>query len=149
MIGFMLLRFQEINKVTPELISYAKAAVKRGVKALDKGRPGWEEEIDLTQLDLSSPSFCMLGQIYGDFSYGCSALSEAARLAKEIEVGDLDGPARYGFEWPEAANSEGSGVGYVQPYYSLLTELWTTVIEQRRQKDVAVERKRRVGRTVV
>ena len=86
--------------MTPELVKYARSAVKRGVKALDKGRPGWEKEIDLTRLDLSEPNVCMLGQLYGNYTRGLNALSEAARLATVMSVGDCDSQAMYGFERP-------------------------------------------------
>jgi hypothetical protein len=44
-----------------------KQRVKQGMAYLDKAHPGWEDEIDLTILDLTSPIYCVLGQLHGNF----------------------------------------------------------------------------------
>lgn len=41
--------------------------------------PGWEDRIDLERLDLSSPTMCVLGQLYGDVSSGCRSLQISLR----------------------------------------------------------------------
>lgn len=41
--------------------------VAAGVLWLDLNRPGWEEEIDLHELRMSSPCRCILGQLEGEF----------------------------------------------------------------------------------
>jgi hypothetical protein len=48
-------------------VSTIAERVARGVAWLDEKRPGWADEIDLTELVLSSPCRCILGQLYGDF----------------------------------------------------------------------------------
>lgn len=147
--------------MTPELIRYAKAAVKRGVKLLDKIDKGWDKEIDLRRLDLSSPDHCMLGQLYFDpegsdgdgdghyngYTRGISALEAAREVRDKFYDEDDDDEidpevaAKYGFEAPDKARGRGLRV----EYFSFLTELWTNIIEQCRKKDVTNERKRRVA----
>lgn len=41
--------------------------VAAGVRWLDVNRPGWDDQIDLTRLVLSSPCFCVLGQLDGSY----------------------------------------------------------------------------------
>ena len=48
--------------------------VKRGRALLDKERPGWREEIDLSQLELSLGCLCVLGQVFGHYNSGVFAL---------------------------------------------------------------------------
>ena len=41
-----------------------KAAVKRGVKFLDKADKGWEDCVDLDAFNILSPCRCVIGQVY-------------------------------------------------------------------------------------
>ena len=41
-----------------------KAAVKRGVKFLDKADKGWEDCVDLKTFNILSPCRCVIGQVY-------------------------------------------------------------------------------------
>ena len=118
------------------------AAVNRGVKLLDVVRPGSVRAIDLGTIRLSSPAYCILGQLYGDFHDGatllrCHALEIVRNLRLTHHAG-LD-EAAYGFNiFSCEAQAPSSGESF-----SFLTELWASVIEQRRAKDVAQERQRR------
>ena len=120
-------------------------AVKRGVKLLDVAMPGWENDIDVTTLDLVSTSYCMLGQLYGDFHIGKSNLSDALTEARiryrtVIVGGKTLNDIHYGFEADHWDDEDGC----CRPKgYSILTEAWIAVIEKRRAKDVKAERKRR------
>lgn len=57
----------------------ARGRVALGVALLEGLRPGWRGEIDVERLagsgvdNISSPSHCILAQIYGDFSVGLNA----------------------------------------------------------------------------
>ena len=133
-------------KLSAARILYAKEAVRNGVKLLDKVEPGWEKKIDLTRLDLSSTRCCMLGQIYGEYNVNTLRLS-AFKVVREFsgryslpEANDTESQAKFGFEAPRCIYDSDR---LLQPYFSLLTELWTAVIEKRRKKDVAKERVRR------
>jgi len=48
--------------------------VKKGAELLDTAQPNWYEQIELSQLDLSSCKKCILGQMFGDFSDGAEVL---------------------------------------------------------------------------
>ncbi len=48
--------------------------VKRGAVLLDKERPGWRDEINLSTLDLADGCFCILGQVFGYYSDGVWAV---------------------------------------------------------------------------
>ena len=41
-----------------------KAAVKRGVRFLDKADKGWEDCVDLETFNILSPCRCVIGQVY-------------------------------------------------------------------------------------
>lgn len=44
--------------------------IAQGVAWLDEyGTPGWWEDIDLSDLDMLLPTRCVLGQLYGNYSY--------------------------------------------------------------------------------
>ncbi|HWP38979.1 MAG TPA: hypothetical protein VNL18_15640 [Gemmatimonadales bacterium] len=88
-----------------------KAAVQRGVRWLDRHRPGWENLIDPETLDLGSPCRCVLGQLDGDFFEA----SWAAGLSKA-------GTARLGLSAPQGAS------------YPSLTAAWKRVIRARQRK---------------
>jgi hypothetical protein len=51
--------------------------VCRGAELLDMDRPGWEREIDVSDLAMSSCDRCILGQLYRDFYSGLRRLSLA------------------------------------------------------------------------
>lgn len=44
--------------------------VLRGIKYLDKVRPGWEQLINPAKIDLLDNRKCILGQAFGHVSYG-------------------------------------------------------------------------------
>lgn len=52
---------------------YLNNLVQAALK-LDELYPGWENQIDLDQLDMMDPSCCILGQLYGDWEQGQHAL---------------------------------------------------------------------------
>lgn len=54
--------------------AYVKRCVNDGVALLDKYMPGWEHRIDRAQLDMHSCSRCILGQLYGEYVHGLTAL---------------------------------------------------------------------------
>lgn len=48
--------------------------VARGATLLDEKRPGWAGQVSKDRLAMVSCTKCVLGQIYGDFGLGLSAL---------------------------------------------------------------------------
>lgn len=125
--------------------AYLRAAVKRGIKLLDKAQPDWAQKIDLKDLDLGSVSYCMLGQLYEDYSDGKEALRTALSDVRSIALklttnGELQATL-YGFDTPPIDDRDlDSRYTYG---YSVLTELWTEVIKSRRRTEVRIEEQRR------
>ena len=54
-----------------------RGRVARGAELLDSIRPGWRKEVDLDRLDLSSCHECVLGQLFGGYTYGEDELQRA------------------------------------------------------------------------
>lgn len=44
--------------------AYGRRIVAEAAAALDRRRPGWSRLVDVSTLDLRSPNFCVLGQVY-------------------------------------------------------------------------------------
>lgn len=63
--------------------------VKRGIKLLDRVRPGWRQKIDPLRLDMDRGCDCILGQIEGHYY---DALSNWPELNNRVESA-----AEYGF----------------------------------------------------
>jgi hypothetical protein len=106
--------------------------VRRGAALLDRERPGWENEINLLNLDLQSPRSCVLGQLYDEFvdmnlfEYGFDyAIDEIPELIED------DGPQMYGFDI-------GGSQGMIHDY-ALLDEAWEVFITARRAQNKAYE----------
>lgn len=89
--------------------------VRRGMKLLDNKKPGWEQEIDLGTLHLSSCSFCVLGQLYRDYERGC------AELNLDVERDTTDQAPKHGFE----------ACFFAGINYELLDEVWKDEISKR------------------
>jgi hypothetical protein len=105
-------------------------AVVRGIKFLDKKDPDWWKNgttpngIDITRLELMSPTACVLGQRRPDrhgtwddtlASYGLSG----------------DAATDYGFQL-FFEDFENTTYSQRAKWYSILTELWIAIIEARR-----------------
>lgn len=91
---------------------------KAGATLLDIVRPGWADEIDLSQLDLASCEGCVLGQLYGRYENGAAHL-----FAMEDNGPRADTAARAGFvSWGPSEKTAD---------YSRLTAAWRRQIEKR------------------
>jgi hypothetical protein len=100
-------------------------AVRRGVALLDTLDTHWPARVDAANLNMSSPSRCVLGQLFGGYNLGVSVLgisSDSDNWAR---------PKEYGFA---AWRSTGRQVYWD---YDHLTTLWRKVIENRQQQEVA------------
>lgn len=54
-------------------------AVANGIALLDAhGPPGWRDRITIDLISFPSPTLCPLGQVYGQFGVGITALRTAA-----------------------------------------------------------------------
>jgi len=47
-----------------------EAEVRRGAMVLDCEIPGWEDKLDLWRLAMNDANWCVLGQLYDDFTDG-------------------------------------------------------------------------------
>ncbi len=94
-----------------------ETTVAEGVRLLDTHEPGWESQVDLASLDMFSPHYCMLGQVFGSFGVGVSALG--------IEWGDT---AETGF-----IISDGVPEMFRRDAYDRLGETWREIVMERRQ----------------
>jgi len=94
--------------------------IERGMALLDASAPGWEWRVDLDDLDLSSCTLCVVGQLYaGDYSGGLRALGE--------EDGSWIVPREVGFALSD---------GHHAMTYGGLTTAWRRAIRARRRARV-------------
>jgi len=90
-----------------------EARVARGVALLDKNLPGWRTVVNPDILDMTSDTACVLGQLYGRYISGCSALGITAGVQA----------TRYGFNAVASL--------YTDPLLAesnALTEAWRAVL---------------------
>ena len=105
----------------------AKLAAKRGAYWLDTVYPEWTSAINLSRLDLSEASSCVIGQLFGsnedhrsgwmrfqDFAVGSNYADREALNAYHDFVAD------HGFEWVSNEST-----------YSELTDAWYDLIKER------------------
>jgi hypothetical protein len=90
-----------------------EARVARGVALLDEKRPGWRAEVNSDILDMASDTACVLGQLYGRYISGCSALGITAGVQA----------TRYGFDAVTSAYTDP-----VDTESNALTEAWRAVL---------------------
>jgi hypothetical protein len=83
-----------------------KERVLRGIELLNEHIPGWEDRIDCQHLLLANADQCVLGQLFGDYEEGTSALELSTEDAVDhgFLLSDYDG---------------GAGINY-----TLLTHSW-------------------------
>ena len=72
-------------------------AFAQGRDLLTEKQPGWEQRVNLSQLDLDKVNRCILGQIYGDYSNGCRALFGHAGYGPESRLEEDKNPRAFGF----------------------------------------------------
>lgn len=86
-------------------------AVELGVAFLDEHDPDWADRIHPANLDLWSPTCCILGQLYGDYTFGL----------RRYGLDDDDG-IRFGLNVPLAA---------AQQRMAELRDAWCEVVDAR------------------
>lgn len=86
-------------------------AIARGTALLDRERPGWRKRVKPSKLHLADCHTCVLGQVYGSFDSGLSALGLTYFDAED-----------YGFLLP--ANRDNTG------HYGWLTRAWKRVLSR-------------------
>lgn len=106
-----------------EVSSEIMDRVQRGAAWLDEKRPGWLEEISLEQLDVSSISECILGQLGAGSMRAALGMCELQCLCSDCWS---EGPMR-GFDVIPGQQGTGEDIEYAQ-----LTEAWKLVVSARR-----------------
>jgi hypothetical protein len=91
-----------------------------GAEFLDREQPGWASHINLEELDLSSCTRCVLGQLFGDFTDATYEM-------------DLDSPESYGFDLGDEWNAMDEAGNAVK--YDLLGDAWRMEIDARQAKN--------------
>lgn len=134
------------------------SAVERGIQLLDSARPGWDEKIDVTRLDISSGTMCICGQLAAEENLppgpgdnrGFSAMLVALGVVSAAEQGAyviafvhntsalsnsrlLHRAAFYGFAL------DGSRSRDHKLDYALLRSEWVSRIEARRLMRAALQ----------
>jgi hypothetical protein len=101
--------------------------VAAGAAWLDANRPGWWQRINLATLDLGDPCRCVLGQDFGGFGKGVSAVGgDLARWMKTC--------ANLGFY--SSRDAAGTYVPTeIEREYAALTAAWRTLITARRNAE--------------
>lgn len=100
-----------------EIMHELEIAVKKGSSLLDNVLPDWADNIDNTELDMSSLLDCILGQLYGTFMVGVQTLGV-----------DAD---ENGFVADDIGDYYELGIHQKRVVYDWLTSLWNDEIDYR------------------
>ena len=87
--------------------------VEAGCMLLDEHYPGWENLIDLKRLKMNTLEDCILGQLFGDYTTGRSALQLQHGTGPHFGLDLVGGPT-------------------TNHYFEILDELWIDTIQERR-----------------
>lgn len=93
---------EKTNGVNRYLYDF-REEVQRGAALLDEVAPGWDKAINLEQLDLSSGSSCMLGQV---FNTRVLIPAIAQELAIDLDGDDATDQRDDGYEWLQGVLSK-------------------------------------------
>lgn len=66
-----------------------RSAVKRGADLLDDLAPKWSTKVKRDWLDMRSSSFCVLGQVHGEYCAGLEAMASTA-IKRALKGSALD-----------------------------------------------------------
>ena len=107
-------------------INEAHERVTRGAVLLDRVAPGWYQRVDPDRLLMSTCIHCTLGQLYGHFADGLTALHFTDTEFGESFALDADA-VRHGFvlSWSEL------DVDNQADSYKMLQRAWIDAIEDR------------------
>lgn len=140
-----------VTELPAAIAETLEARVADGVLFFDHKRPGWASLVDLSDLDLSSPCLCVLGQVVGlgrvvdlaltgVWSAACGALGIDGQGGQDADLGlNADAPEILGDDVPELAYAAGytDAALYLEAVSNLelaaLQELWAAVIGPRQE----------------
>lgn len=105
--------------------------VKRGVAWLDENVEGWAEKINLELFNIRQASSCVLGQIYADYSIGCS--THDLRDPAPIDA-QPDGWLHHGYELRDHYGFQTWGTTEgVDQDWAVLQDSWVRAIKFRQE----------------
>lgn len=115
------------DMLTVKEIADLGTAAATGAVLLDHEKPGWWKEVDVNTLDLGNPAYCVLGQLYGDTTYGYPDYDGyevgIAELFGDVYVNDTEFDSTHpvvpnGFDLAIVASNS------LTSHYAALTEAW-------------------------
>jgi hypothetical protein len=117
--------------VTKKALSKSEIAaiVMKGVRWLDKHKPGWAEHIDLHTLRMENSRQCVLGQCYGDFWNALERVTGKSRRTETVE------------DWAVARGFMVDGNGVADGRYERLALEWAPHIAARQMQACLALRK--------
>ncbi len=101
----------------------ARKNVRRGIKLLNKKRPGWLKKVKVSKLQLESCELCILGQVYAQ-----DTLSYEDGFSAGLRILNGKNPGAYGFD----LDWDGNG-GRDVPSYGQLEKIWKEEIAAQRR----------------
>lgn len=72
--------------------------VSRGIAFLDEHCPDWKNKIDLDTLDMKNCSYCVLGQVFGDWFKGKRCLEIEDQVSVDLGF-DISYSYPYNYDW--------------------------------------------------
>lgn len=69
-------------------VEEARVYIAPIVELLDEDRPFWVRDIDLSRLQMLDPWGCVLGQVYGDWISGVTALTAIALEREDFKLAE-------------------------------------------------------------
>jgi hypothetical protein len=98
--------------------------IRYGIAVLDRIKPGWREQIDLSTLWMGSCVRCILGQLFGDYSTG---LGRVLYATVSVDVTTTLHGAAFGFslEYPDGEHNLEHGENWHR-----LTQLWKEELQK-------------------
>jgi hypothetical protein len=78
--------------MTPTLLTddeLAQEMAAEGEKWLDEHEPEWDKKVEAEDLDMGSWRWCVLGQVYGDFTYRPAEMPDPVTLGFDVGIGGV------------------------------------------------------------
>lgn len=69
----------DVSSVSPAVLDHITERVNVAAGVLDTLKPGWRSDVDMHTVDMGSHRYCILGQVFGEFSNGMREFKIQAR----------------------------------------------------------------------
>jgi hypothetical protein len=101
--------------------------VRKGAALLDEQEPGWADRIELGDLEMHNPCFCVLGQLHNSYGQGLAAVGLVMGTVEDPFPDYVRAP-KYGFAIGDTDLPYG-------PAWAALEAAWVVEILKRRSED--------------